>query len=570
MNKTLVCLAALVAGAASVLPTAGQDVLASLAVTPVVIAPPQTPLAQTIKSGLSAAYYGSARDTAAYREAQKLYFFYGSRHFEPIWLDEGPDGSVAFSASATKILDLFKDAASEGLRPSDYLTPDLDPAAAGTDPLKLAALETAFSRATMRYATHLYTGRIDPRTVSPLLDIAPKSLDEAALLMQLAGSEDPVAVLEALEPTHPEFLALKAALATFDDTPADRPAQIAEGPTLRPGMSDPRVPALRVRLELPAVDGTVYDDALVEAIKAFQTSNDLDVDGVTGPATLAVLNGGLPVTRADILANMERWRWMPRELGAFNVMVNIPEFRLAISRGGVEEYTTRVVVGTVKNQTPIFSDNIRHIVVNPYWNVPGSIIRGEVAPAVLRNPGYIDSQNMDLLYNGTPVSPWQVDWSQVSPSNFPFRVRQRPGPGNALGQIKFLFPNKHDVYLHDTPSKSLFSRSFRAYSHGCVRVQNPMEFADALMANEPTISRASLEALFGSSERWVNPEAQIPVHLAYFTIRVGEDGALKSFGDVYGHNARLIEAMGLVQGDIAPEIVAEAEPVPAAANTLSP
>ncbi len=570
MNKTLVCLAALVAGAASVLPTAGQDVLASLAVTPVVIAPPQTPLAQTIKSGLSAAYYGSARDTAAYREAQKLYFFYGSRHFEPIWLDEGPDGSVAFSVSATEILDLFKDAASEGLRPSDYLTPDLDPAAAGTDPLKLAALETAFSRATMRYATHLYTGRIDPRTVSPLLDIAPKSLDEAALLMQLAGSEDPVAVLEALEPTHPEFLALKAALASFDDTPADRPAQIAEGPTLRPGMSDPRVPALRVRLELPAVDGTVYDDALVEAIKAFQTSNDLDVDGVTGPATLAALNGGLPVTRADILANMERWRWMPRELGAFNVMVNIPEFRLAISRGGVEEYTTRVVVGTVKNQTPIFSDNIRHIVVNPYWNVPGSIIRGEVAPAVLRNPGYIDSQNMDLLYNGTPVSPWQVDWSQVSPSNFPFRVRQRPGPGNALGQIKFLFPNKHDVYLHDTPSKSLFSRSFRAYSHGCVRVQNPMEFADALMANEPTISRASLEALFGSSERWVNPEAQIPVHLTYFTIRVGEDGTLKSFGDVYGHNTRLIEAMGLVQGDIAPEIVAEAEPVPAAANTLSP
>jgi murein L,D-transpeptidase YcbB/YkuD len=376
-----------------------------------------------------------------------------------------------------------------------------------------------------------------------------------------------VAVLTALEPTHPEFLALKRALASFDDTRTDRPMQVAEGPTLRPGMSDPRVPALRARLGVPAIDGLVYDGALVDAMKAFQGTLDLDVDGVMGPATLAALNGGIPVSRADIIANMERWRWMPRDLGDFNVFVNIPEYRLAISRKGVEEYTTRVVVGTTKNQTPVFSDNIRHVVVNPYWNVPSSIIRGEVAPAVMRNPGYIDNQNMDLLYNGAPVSPWQVNWSMVSPTNFPFRVRQRPGAGNALGQIKFLFPNKHDVYLHDTPSKSLFARSSRALSHGCVRVENPMAFADALMANEANISRASLEAMFGPSERWVNPEKQIPVHLAYFTLRVEADGTLRSYGDIYGHNARLIAAMGLAQKDLAPEIIAEASPV---ADELSP
>lgn len=567
MNKILVCLVAALAGVGSAMPALGQDV-ASLAVGPVIIAPPQTALAQTIKTGLAATYYGATKDSAAYNEAQKLYFFYGSRHFEPIWLDETASGDVAFSEAAQKILKLFAAAATEGLRPSDYLTPDLDVAGAKGDPLKMAALETAFSGATLRYATHIYTGRIVPGSVSPQLDIAPKQLDEASLLVQLASSPDPVAVLAALEPTHPEFLALKAALATFDESQTDRPVQVAEGPTLKPGMSDPRVPVLRQRLELPVADGTVYDDALVDAMKAFQTSLDLDVDGVMGPATLAALNGGAPLTRADILANMERWRWMPRELGAFNVMVNIPEFRLAISRDGQEEYTTRVVVGTTKNQTPVFSNAIRHIVVNPYWNVPSSILRGEVAPAVLRNPGYIDNNNYDLLYNGTPVSPWQVDWAQVSPSNFPFRVRQRPGPGNALGQIKFLFPNKHDVYLHDTPSKSLFARDFRAYSHGCVRVQNPMEFADALMANEPNISRASLEAMFGSSERWVNPEAQIPVHIAYFTVRVEADGSLRSFGDVYGHNAKLIEAMGLGAPDPVPEIVAEI--VPPAANTLSP
>ncbi|SFC71474.1 L,D-transpeptidase family protein [Devosia psychrophila] len=566
MNKILVSLVAILAGIGSVVPGMAQE-MAGLAASPIIIAPPQTPLAQTIKSGLSTAYNGARKDTPAYTEAQKLYFFYGARHFEPIWLSTAANGDVVFSEPAQKILTLFEAAESEGLRPSDYLTPALDPAGAKGDPLKLAALETAFSGAALRYATHLYNGRILPQSVDANLDIRPKNLDEAALLAQLASSPDPVSILTALEPTHPEFLALKSALVTFDDSKTARPIQIAEGPSLKPGMSDARIPTLRTRLNLPAVDGLVYDDVTVEAMKAFQSTLGLDIDGVVGPATLVALNGGVPVTKADIIANMERWRWMPRDLGQFNVFVNIPEFRLAISRDGVEEYTTRVVVGTVKNQTPVFSDNIRHIVVNPYWNVPSSIIKGEIAPAVMRNPGYVDNQNMDLLYNGEPVSPWQVDWSQVSSTNFPFRVRQRPGAGNALGQIKFLFPNKHDVYLHDTPSKSLFSRSARALSHGCVRVQNPMEFADALMANEPNISRASLEAMFGPAERWVNPEKQIPVHIAYFTIRVGADGTLKSFGDIYGHNAKLVAAMGLARPAIAPEIIAEVNSI---VDELSP
>ncbi|WP_323014255.1 L,D-transpeptidase family protein [Devosia sp.] len=568
MNRLFVGVIAVLAAAGSApLPALAQQDVAGLAAGPVIIAPPQTPLAQTIKSGLSASYYAATKDSAAYQEAQRLYFFYGNRHFEPIWLTQAPDGTVSFSPVAEKIMALFRAAESEGLRPQDYLTPDLDPAAARGDSLRMAGLETAFSAATLRYATHLYTGRVDPRSISPMLDIAPKSLDSAALLIELAGSDDPAAVLDALNPTHPQFLALRTALAHFGEQGADKPVSIDAGPTLRPGMSDPRVPALRLRLGIPATDGLVYDEALVVAVKGFQSAESLDVDGVMGPATLAALNGGAPVTRADIIANMERWRWMPRDLGAFNVLVNIPEFRLTINRNGAEAYTTRVVVGTPKNQTPVFSDNIRHIVVNPYWNVPSSIIKGEIAPAVMRNPGYIDKQNMDLLYNGNPVSPWQVDWTQVSASSFPFRVRQRPGAGNALGQIKFLFPNKHDVYLHDTPSKSLFSRAFRAYSHGCVRVQNPMEFADALMANEPNISRASLEAMFGPSERWVNPQTQIPVHLAYFTLWADEAGQLRSFGDVYGHNANQIAAMGLDRPAIAPQIIAEAEP---AANELSP
>jgi L,D-transpeptidase YcbB len=565
MKKVLVSLVALLVATAAVAPAFAQQV-ASVEASRIVIAPPQSELARTIKAGLSAAYYGARPDTAAHAEAQRLYFLYGERHFEPIWLTENGAGKVAFSPAAAKIIALFENAEAEGLDPADYLTPSIARNQLTGDGIALATLETAFSAATMRYADHLHNGRIDPQSISKLLDITRKPIDEAALLEQLAGSSDPAAILSKLEPKHPEFLALKAALATFEQSNAARPTPIGDGPVLRPGNSDARLPAIRDRLELTASTSQLYDELTVDAVKAFQEGHGLEVDGIIGPATVAALNGGTATRREDIIANMERWRWMPSDLGDFRVFVNIPEFRLWIERDGQPEYTTRVVVGTTKNQTPIFSDNIRHLVVNPYWNVPASILRGEIAPAVLANPGYTDSHNMDLLYNGSPISPWSVDWSQVSSSNFPFRVRQRPGAGNALGQIKFLFPNKHDVYLHDTPSKSLFSRSYRAFSHGCVRVQDPMAFADALMANEPNISRASLEAMFGSSERWVNPETQIPVHLAYFTLRVDADGTIRSFGDVYGHHEKLIAAMGL---DTTPEpaIVAEAETGP---RELSP
>ena len=554
MHKILVCFLA-VAAANAPLPILAQDV-ASITPTRVVIAPAQSALARTIKASLSAAYTAKGPGTAAYAEAQKLYFLYGERYFEPIWLSEQPNGEVTFSPAAQQILDLFAKAETEGLNPADYLTPDLQLSAGGSDPVAMAALETAFSAATLRYATHLYTGRVNPRSVDPNLDIEPKTLDAGALLVELAASKDPAKVLAKLEPTHPEFLALKAALAKFSDTTAKRPTPIPPGALLKAGMSDERIPLIRERLGLVADASLVYDDNVVQAVKQFQQGLGLEPDGVAGPVTVAALNGGNSATREQIIANMERWRWMPRDLGAFHVLVNIPEFRLSINRDGAETYSTRVVVGTVKNQTPVFSDNIRHIVVNPYWNVPNSIVKGEIAPKTWRNPGYIDSQNMDLIYNGDVVSPWQVNWAAVG-NTFPFKVRQRPGPSNALGQIKFLFPNKHDVYLHDTPSKGLFSRSQRALSHGCVRVENPMEFADALTANETKINRASLEAMFGASERWVNPEQQIPVHLSYFTLRPQADGNLQGFGDIYGHDAKLIQALGLSAAALPQPIAAE-------------
>jgi murein L,D-transpeptidase YcbB/YkuD len=515
--------------------------------TRIVIAPPQSELARVIKAGLAAAYYGAGKDTKAYAEGQKLYFFYGERHFEPLWLVKSANGTVAFSPAAQKIMAVFEKAALEGLRPSDYLTAGLDLAGAGDDPAKLAQVETAFSASAMRYAQNAYGGRIKPSSVSATFDIAPRRIDEADMLMKLSASDDPDQILLALDPKHPEFVRLKAALAKFENAGADQPVMIPEGKTLKPGMSDPRVALLRTRLDIPVpTDGAevIYDDTVVQAVQAFQDSLGLQADGIAGPATVAALNGGSATSKDDIIANMERWRWMPEDLGAFNVFVNIPEFKLAVVKNGQETYTTRVVVGTPEHQTVVFSDAIRHIVVNPYWNVPPSIANNEIAPKLATNPGYIDSQNMELLSSGGQViNASAIDWSQVPAGKFPFRIRQRPGGGNALGAVKFLFPNVHDIYLHDTPSKSLFQRSFRAYSHGCVRVQNPMEFADALLVNEPKLNAAALEALYGPAERWVNLETHVPVHLTYFTLRADEDGTIRSYGDVYGLNKRLISLL---------------------------
>ncbi|MGN6685300.1 MAG: L,D-transpeptidase family protein [Devosia sp.] len=519
----------------------------------VVIAPPRSDIARIIKAGLQKAYYAANPDTRAYSQAQKLYFFYGARGFEPLWLTTGADGSATFSPNAEKIIAVFRNAELEGLRPSDYLSPALDPAAAGTDPAKLAALETAFSAATLNYAQDSYGGRINPRDVSALLTIAPKKLDAADTLTKLAASDDPAKFLLSLDPPHPEFKLLKTALAKFYDKDAIKTETITipAGPTLKLGMKDDRVPTLRERLAVPAPEipegasdakvDTTYDKPLMEAVKAFQSGLGLTADGVMGPATVAALNGAGTVSKDDIIANMERWRWEPNDLGDFHVEVNIPQFTVWIMKDGEPVHSTRVVVGRPTNMTPVFSDEIEDIVVNPYWNVPPSIATNEIKPHLIANPGYLDSQNMEMLSGGKVVNASAIDWTTTNINNF--HIRQKPGGANALGQIKFLFPNDQDIYLHDTPSKSLFARAYRAYSHGCVRVQNPMDFAGALLATNPDLSEDKLRAMFGDKEKWVPLKHHIPVHLMYFTLRVDADGTIRSYSDVYGHNKKLIELM---------------------------
>ncbi len=513
-----------------------------LEATRIIIAPPETALARVIKTGLRQNLEEAGRGSV--EDALKLYYFYGSRHFQPLWLDEKPDGAVTWSLNAQKLMEAFYKADYSGLNPDDYLDPDFQIPPSAADPAKLAELETRFSDAALKYAEHLHSGRLDPRKVSRSITERPPSFDAADTLKALATVDDPTVVLTALEPEHREYWALKTLLADYIGGKVEQVEAIPDGKMLRPGMQDARLPQLRKRLKLPEpeTDPLVYDDATLAAVEAFQKSQDLLIDGIVGPATVAALNGGEATSQADIVANMERWRWMPEDLGSYHVQVNIPEFRLAIMDQGEVSYTTRVVTGTPKNQTPIFSDEIEMIVVNPYWNVPSSIAVNEIGPQLVSNPGYISSHNMELLYGGKIVDASAVDWSSTSVSNF--SIRQRPGVSNALGSIKFLFPNQHNVYLHDTPSKSLFSRSYRAFSHGCVRVQNPWDFADALLTHETKVTLAALEAERGGREQWNTLGQHIPVHLVYFTLRVDQDGTVRSYGDVYGINSKVKQMLG--------------------------
>lgn len=238
-----------------------------------------------------------------------------------------------------------------------------------------------------------------------------------------------------------------------------------------------------------------------DAVVAFQSENGLQADGVVGSRTLLALNAASEdgMTVSDILANMERWRWMPRDMGAFHIFVNIPEFSARLFRDGTKVYETRVVVGKPSNQTPVFSDVMDHVIVNPYWNVPYSIASEELLPSILSDASYLPRRNYEVLAGGRVVDPASVDWSGVNLNQV--RIRQRPGSGNALGQIKFMFPNRHAVYLHDTPSKSLFARSARAFSHGCVRVQDPFDFADALLQLDTQWTAARLKSMIGGEEK---------------------------------------------------------------------
>jgi murein L,D-transpeptidase YcbB/YkuD len=306
------------------------------------------------------------------------------------------------------------------------------------------------------------------------------------------------------------------------------------------------VPILRRRLQITG-DITIqdpnsfrYDAGLELAVRGFQARQGLEVDGVVGPASRAALN--LPVGEriAQLLINLERWRWLPDDLGDRHVLVNIAGFELQAVDYGQTVFRSAVVVGTPYHQTPVFSDQIEYVEFNPFWNVPTSIARGEILPKARRDPGYLAQQNIRVLAgwgdDAPVVDPRRIDWSRP----FPYRLRQEPGPNNALGRVKIMFPNPFNVYLHDTPARDLFGRASRAFSHGCIRVHEPL----ALAAHVLDWSLPQVQSVVdGRGRKIVRLAKPMPVHVTYQTAWVGQDGAVQFREDIYGRDARVADLL---------------------------
>lgn len=304
-------------------------------------------------------------------------------------------------------------------------------------------------------------------------------------------------------------------------------------------MSNARVRILQQRLAqlelLPQMnfDGVMGTDT-VNAIETFQAQNELESDGLVGPSTLAALNRG-PQEKLEVRVNMERWRWLPDDLGSKHIRVNIAGFNVATWKDGTLVRTHLAIVGKTYRKTPVFSDEIEYIIFNPWWEVPNSIARVDKLPLFRQDPALVDNMGFQVIdRNGEVLNNSSIDWNAVRPGTFPYRLRQKPGPQNALGEVKIMFPNIHNVYLHDTPTRGLFSNRQRAFSSGCMRTQDPLDLAAWLLEETPDWNKNRIDAtIAGGMETRINLARRVPVHVLYFTAVNEEFGGIRYLNDIY-------------------------------------
>lgn len=477
--------------------------------------------------------------------------FYEKREFAPAWIDRGSprpqmDGLVAAILAAdregldpelytARLLDDRRQRASNG-----FLSKKFDPSEAGAMDIWLTYLY-------MKYASDIADGMSDLAHADPDWKIKPESFDPLAQLEKALHDNRVAESLAELTPTAPGYRELRQALAQYREYAARGGwSAVPAALKVKPGQESEHVPAIARRLAasgdyagtVPA-DGqpAVYTPELQEAVKGFQRRHGLADDAVVGAAVAAEMNVPVDSRIRQIELNLERWRWLPRQLGDRHILVNIAEMRLDVWDHGTVPLTMRVVVGKSGTPTPIFNDEMTHIVFSPYWNVPPDIAKNETLPSMVKDPGFLDRTNMEVVdRSGNPMDPASIDLS--SPGSY--RFRQRPGSSNSLGLVKFMFPNQFNVYLHDTPANSLFARASRSFSHGCVRLEQPDKLAAYVLGDQPdwTPERIS-EAMHGGQERTVKLREAIPVYLGYWTARVSPDGLVQFRKDVYGIDGRL-------------------------------
>lgn len=483
--------------------------------------------------------------------------FYKDRNFTPVWLNEEGLNDLGNALPAQ-----LAESRLHGLDPDDYHLHCINAtitqlnnillSPGELDPKGLADLDILMTDAFMIYASHLATGKVDPERLYPLWFSQKEKANIIAGLNHLLRSRDLAGTIRSFAPSHQQYWSLISAAQQMEKVIAQGGwPMLPQGRTLRPGDRDPQVVMLRKRLEasgeLKSSDSSAqldrYDTSVEVAVKNFQSRQGLAVDGVLGPNTREALNVPAERRRQQILLNLERWRWLPHKWNDDYVIVNTAAFTLRAHRGS-ENLSMRVIVGKDYQKTPVFSEEMRYIEINPYWNVPYSIAIKEMLPKIRKNPGYLADNNYQLISGGAAINPWHIDWQYINSSNFPGRIRQRPGTQNALGRIKFMFPNRFNVYMHDTPDRYLFQRARRAFSHGCIRVQKPVELALLILKDDPSWNRERLEELIAAGRRRViNINSDWMVHILYWTAWVDEYGQLNFCPDIYSRDAVLWEAL---------------------------
>jgi len=478
---------------------------------------------------------------------------YERRRFELAWTaPEKPE----------QLLRAIRDAEADGLDPSDYhlaalekLRDRVDHASADSVGLRVD-YDLLLTDALARLGYHILFGKVDPERFDPNWNFARviPDFDPADALANMLEAPDLDEALEREKPQHRLYVGLKSGLAKYRailDAGGWKP--VPAGPKIIKGEASSRVPALRARLvatgdlasDSPAGLGGTYDDGLAAAVAAFQVSHGLDADGVVGPRTLEELNVPVEARIAQIRVNLERGRWLLHDIGDEFVVVNIAGFRLYYLRGGNVVWRTRVQVGKPYRATPVFRSRLTYLVFNPTWTVPPGILRNDILPAQKRDRSTLAKKGLEVLdLKGNRVPEESIDWDHVSASRFPYLLRQPPGANNALGRIKFMFPNDHAVYLHDTPSKDLFQKEDRAFSSGCIRVEDPLHLAALLLEGQTGWSRAEIDrAIASGTTRSVTLTRPIPVWLSYWTAWVDADGRVEFRRDLYGRDVQVLNGL---------------------------
>ncbi len=482
--------------------------------------------------------------------------FYSQRQFEPIWTKQGKLTSLAYELRFE-----IRQVRDDALNPESYhlaLMEDffesLEKQLASGSPIEgveLAELELLLSDAYFRLALDLDLGRVDPSKLKAKWGIPRKTQtqDYGVLLTEAARDQDLRTILISLYPNTPSYRKGKLRLRQLEDYVQKQGTwkPIKSDRTIRLGESSPILPQVRERLAFwgfsskgVANDPKLFDSLLFDQVQTFQIQRGLKTDGVLGQATFVALNISPDQMMDKIRVNLERMRWVPAEFFEKEaILVNVPSFQVVYRRGVDTLFSTKVIVGTVKNQTPIFTSPLSYLVLSPYWNIPPSIARKETLPAIRRNPGYLKANHMEVVNTaGQPVSLSQVNWKS---SPFPYLIRQKPGEHNALGLVKFMFPNPFNVYLHDTPSKQLFEREIRAFSHGCIRMEHPETFAALLLKDRPEWPVSRMQEVMHQGKEEIVPLAKkIPVAILYFTFLVSQTGSPVFYEDIYGRDEELL------------------------------